>query len=193
MTRSKLSSSNGSGAPSSTTRASSSEGVRHHGGIDVGADDLLDPAPQHPQLALERCDRLDGPPATTRSEVEHPAVRPDQGVDARASISRPPTKPRTRATRKPRSRRSKKSTAHIVGPLLAALQRQGEYRILSSPDHPTPLRTKTHSHGFVPLAIAGTGVTPDDVQAYHEPAAARSNLVFDEGWRLMRYFLELAR
>lgn len=37
--------------------------------------------------------------------------------------------------------------AKIVGPLHAALKAQGEYRILVSPDHPTPLRTKTHSHG----------------------------------------------
>ncbi len=47
---------------------------------------------------------------------------------------------------------------HIVGPLHEALKRHGDYRILVSPDHPTPLRTKTHSHGFVPLAIAGTGI-----------------------------------
>ncbi len=36
---------------------------------------------------------------------------------------------------------------HIVGPLHAALRRHGDYRLLVSPDHPTPLRTKTHSHG----------------------------------------------
>ena len=28
---------------------------------------------------------------------------------------------------------------------------QGDYRILVTPDHPTPLRTKTHSHGSVPF------------------------------------------
>ena len=42
---------------------------------------------------------------------------------------------------------------HIVGPLHEALKTQGAYRILVSPDHPTPLRTKTHRHGDVPLAI----------------------------------------
>ena len=36
---------------------------------------------------------------------------------------------------------------HIVGPLLEHLPQRGDYRILVSPDHPTPLRTKTHSHG----------------------------------------------
>ena len=41
--------------------------------------------------------------------------------------------------------------AQIVAPLHAALKSTGDYRILVSPDHPTPIRTKTHSHGFVPV------------------------------------------
>jgi 2,3-bisphosphoglycerate-independent phosphoglycerate mutase len=79
---------------------------------------------------------------------------------------------------------------HIVAPLHAALQRQGDYRILVTPDHPTPLRTKTHSHGAVPFALAGTGVVPDKFISYDETSAAKSELAFDEGWRLMRYFLD---
>lgn len=79
---------------------------------------------------------------------------------------------------------------HIVGPLLAALHEQGDYRILVSPDHPTPLRTKTHSHGFVPLAICGTGIAPDVARTYDEVSAGASPLAFPEGWRLMEYFLK---
>lgn len=78
---------------------------------------------------------------------------------------------------------------HIVAPLHEALRQQGDYRILVSPDHPTPLRIKTHSHGFVPLAIAGTGIAHDEHQTYDETAAGRSSLAFDEGWRMMAYFL----
>jgi 2,3-bisphosphoglycerate-independent phosphoglycerate mutase len=78
---------------------------------------------------------------------------------------------------------------HIVGPVHQALQGYGDYRILVSPDHPTPLRTKTHSHGYVPFALAGAGVSPDDATTYDDPTAARSSLVFDEGWRLMGRFL----
>lgn len=77
---------------------------------------------------------------------------------------------------------------HIVGPLHEALKKQGEYRILVTPDHPTPLRTKTHSHGYVPFAMAGTGITPDAAVVYDDPTAERSSLVFPEGWRLMGYF-----
>lgn len=78
---------------------------------------------------------------------------------------------------------------HIVGPLHEVLKRQGDYRILISPDHPTPLRTKTHSHGHVPFALAGTGIAPDRAMTYDDVTASRSSLVFDEGWRLMGYFL----
>ena len=67
--------------------------------------------------------------------------------------------------------------------------RYGDHRILISPDHPTPLRTKTHSHGYVPWTVAGAGVAPDGLGAYNEAAAAKSSLVFDEGYRLMEFFL----
>lgn len=79
---------------------------------------------------------------------------------------------------------------HIVGPLHAALLAQGDYRILVLPDHPTPIRTKTHSHGAVPFTICGTGVSRDANMTYDEPSANRSSLSFDPGWKLMRFFLD---
>ncbi|MFH1268162.1 MAG: phosphoglycerate mutase, partial [Planctomycetota bacterium] len=79
---------------------------------------------------------------------------------------------------------------HIVAPVVEALKRHGEYRILVSPDHATPLRTKTHSHGFVPWTIAGQGIEPDGATTYDDPTAARSDRVFEEGWRLMAHFLD---
>jgi len=78
---------------------------------------------------------------------------------------------------------------HIVGPVHAALKAHGEYRLLVTPDHPTPLRTKTHAHGYVPFALCGSGVEPDDATTYDDPTADRSSLVFEEGWRLMPFFL----
>jgi 2,3-bisphosphoglycerate-independent phosphoglycerate mutase len=77
----------------------------------------------------------------------------------------------------------------IVGPVHEALKKRGDYRILVSPDHPTPLRTKTHSHGLVPLAICGAGIRPDTASTYDEIAAASSALAFDEGYKMMKYFL----
>jgi 2,3-bisphosphoglycerate-independent phosphoglycerate mutase len=78
----------------------------------------------------------------------------------------------------------------IVAPLHEALKTYGDYRILVSPDHPTPVRTKTHSHGYVPFALCGGGITPDAATTYGETAAGTSALTFDEGWRLMGHFLK---
>jgi len=78
----------------------------------------------------------------------------------------------------------------VVAPLHAAIRDQVEGRILVSPDHPTPLRTRTHSHGAVPFTFCGTGVEPDGASTYDERAAESSGHSFEEGWRVMRYFLE---
>ncbi len=79
---------------------------------------------------------------------------------------------------------------HIARPLLDALRKQGDFRILVTPDHPTPLRTKTHSHGFVPFAVCGHKLGADIHQTYDESAAGKSELAFADGWRLMSWFLE---
>jgi 2,3-bisphosphoglycerate-independent phosphoglycerate mutase len=79
---------------------------------------------------------------------------------------------------------------HIVGPLLEALPRHGEWRILVSPDHRTTLRTRAHAYGAVPFALAGTGVAPKGQTAYDEDVAARSPLSFEKGWKLMAHFLK---
>jgi 2,3-bisphosphoglycerate-independent phosphoglycerate mutase len=78
---------------------------------------------------------------------------------------------------------------HIVGPLLQALPKHGDWRILVSPDHRTPLRTRAHAHGAVPFAIAGTGIVPKGQKSYDEVVAAASELAFEKGCELMKRFL----
>jgi 2,3-bisphosphoglycerate-independent phosphoglycerate mutase len=78
---------------------------------------------------------------------------------------------------------------HIVGPLLAALQSHGDWRIMISPDHPTFLRTKVHTHGNVPVAMAGAGIAPDEFTTYGDTNAAKSKLAFKQGWDLMPWFI----
>ncbi|MDG1874254.1 MAG: cofactor-independent phosphoglycerate mutase [Mariniblastus sp.] len=79
----------------------------------------------------------------------------------------------------------------IVAPILKHLDDSGEeYRILVSPDHPTYLSTKTHTHGDVPFTICGTGVAADGHEEYHEANAAASDIAMPHGWELMPYFLK---
>ncbi|HEV7280144.1 MAG TPA: cofactor-independent phosphoglycerate mutase [Pirellulaceae bacterium] len=82
-----------------------------------------------------------------------------------------------------------KIDAQIVGPLFEKLQTIGDYRILVSPDHPTPCRTKTHSRGFVPFTICGAGIESQGMGSYSEVSAEASSLNYPEGWKLMSYFL----
>jgi len=78
---------------------------------------------------------------------------------------------------------------HIVGPLLDAMPTLGDWRILVSPDHRTPLRTRAHAHGAVPFVIAGTAIRPRGQLTYDETVAATSELSFEQGHELMRFFL----
>jgi 2,3-bisphosphoglycerate-independent phosphoglycerate mutase len=77
----------------------------------------------------------------------------------------------------------------IVGPLLEALPGFGDWRILVAPDHRTPLRTRAHSYGAVPFAVAGTGVAAGGFSTYDEVTADASPHSFDPGCTLMRWFL----
>jgi 2,3-bisphosphoglycerate-independent phosphoglycerate mutase len=79
---------------------------------------------------------------------------------------------------------------HIVGPLLEALPKHGDWRILVSPDHRTPLRTRAHAYGMVPFAIAGTGVATRGQKSYDEAVAETSSLAFAKGHELMTWFLQ---
>jgi 2,3-bisphosphoglycerate-independent phosphoglycerate mutase len=77
---------------------------------------------------------------------------------------------------------------HIVGPILTALPAYGTWRVLVSPDHPTLLRQRVHGRGFVPWAMAGTGVSGSGA-TYDEFSAERSPWRFTCGHELMPFFL----
>jgi 2,3-bisphosphoglycerate-independent phosphoglycerate mutase len=77
----------------------------------------------------------------------------------------------------------------VVGPLLEALAQHQQWRILVSPDHRTPLRTRAHAYGEVPFVVAGSGIKSHGQASYDEAVAAVSELAFPKGHELMRWFL----
>jgi len=79
---------------------------------------------------------------------------------------------------------------HVVGPVVDALKSHGDHRVMISPDHPTFISTKTHTHGNVPVIMAGTGITADPFTSYGDSNAAKSELAFDAGWQMMKRFIE---
>jgi 2,3-bisphosphoglycerate-independent phosphoglycerate mutase len=79
---------------------------------------------------------------------------------------------------------------HVVAPLVESLKSRGDWRVMISPDHPTFLRTKMHTHGDVPVLMAGTGIAADEFTSYGDTNAAKSTLAFYEGWRAMEWFIK---
>ncbi|MBI3319179.1 MAG: cofactor-independent phosphoglycerate mutase [Candidatus Omnitrophica bacterium] len=78
----------------------------------------------------------------------------------------------------------------VVGTLLDGLKTRGEpFAIMVVCDHPTSTALKTHIAEPVPFALYKTDGPKDGVTAYHESAARASTKRFEEGFRLMRYFL----
>lgn len=59
--------------------------------------------------------------------------------------------------------------SRVVRPILEAIAQWEEpVRIAVLPDHPTPVRLRTHTSDPVPCLIWGAGITPDSVQQYDE-------------------------
>lgn len=78
----------------------------------------------------------------------------------------------------------------IVGPVHEALKKWGDYRILVTPDHPTPVRLRTHSHADVPWALCGKDVSADNAARYDETVAETAPVVFEKGNQLMEMFIQ---
>jgi 2,3-bisphosphoglycerate-independent phosphoglycerate mutase len=80
--------------------------------------------------------------------------------------------------------------AEVLAPLLAL---EPAPAVLVLPDHPTPLRTRTHDASPVPFVFApGGGRTLGDAHSapvFGEAEAARTGLVASDGPALMRMFL----
>jgi len=77
----------------------------------------------------------------------------------------------------------------VVGPVLQALRRYPEWRILISPDHATPVTTKAHCSKPPPFAYCGTGVSSNGASAFTEAAAAACGKIIDPGHDLFGAFL----
>ncbi len=79
----------------------------------------------------------------------------------------------------------------VLGEVLRGARDIGPLRIMILPDHPTPLRTRTHSADPVPFAILreGTGGGRKAERGFDEVSAARSGVYFRIGCKLMPYFI----
>lgn len=75
----------------------------------------------------------------------------------------------------------------VVAPILAALRKREDWRILVAPDHYTCVRSTQHAAPPPPFCFAGSGVEAVEGQPFNEPAAQRGPLI-DPGSRLIELF-----
>ncbi len=77
----------------------------------------------------------------------------------------------------------------ITGRIIGALSERGDHRVLLLPDHPTPIKKRTHTADPVPFAMCGRGISPDDVTVFTERSAKAGSLGLIKGAELMGLML----
>lgn len=81
--------------------------------------------------------------------------------------------------------------SRIVAPVKAAMDESGEdYRMLILPDHPTPIRIRTHSSEPVPFILYDSRHQAKKVARYTERDAAATGVYIQDGYTLMEQFIE---
>ncbi len=81
----------------------------------------------------------------------------------------------------------------VIGPITKALEDKGlDYRLMVLPDHPTPIRLRTHTGNPVPYMIYDStkSVGHDENRKYNEEYATSTNKLLQEGFTLMDHFLQ---
>lgn len=78
----------------------------------------------------------------------------------------------------------------IVGRFLKHFENKKDYRILVLPDHPTPIRLKTHTRDPICFTMCGEGITPDKKQSFSEFTSKNSSFVFKDGYKLIDEFIK---
>jgi 2,3-bisphosphoglycerate-independent phosphoglycerate mutase len=81
--------------------------------------------------------------------------------------------------------------SRVIAPVKAAMDASGEaYRMLILPDHPTPIRIRTHSSEPVPFILYDSRCQERKVARYTEKDAAANGEYIHDGYTLMERFIE---
>ncbi len=80
----------------------------------------------------------------------------------------------------------------VIRMITEALEKAGEnYRILILPDHPTPIRVRTHTKDPVPYLLYDSRKELGGQEDYSEKTAKKSGIVWKDGYRLIDCLLEI--
>jgi len=81
----------------------------------------------------------------------------------------------------------------LLGRILTGLKKFRQFRVMVSPDHPTPISLRTHTREAVPFVIWGQDVKQNNFKTFSEKSARQSSIHFNKGHKLMPYFLNMKR
>ena len=76
-----------------------------------------------------------------------------------------------------------KIDAEVVGRLMD--WKGGDLRVLIMPDHPTPIKLRTHTADPVPFLIWGEGVKPNGARRFTEAEVGKTGVFIEEGYNIM--------
>lgn len=82
---------------------------------------------------------------------------------------------------------------YIVGPILKHFKGRDDVRIVLLPDHPTPIKLRTHTAEPVGFVMYGNGIEHSGTKLFNEKTAAEKGLIFKSGEALMNYFIRLEK
>ena len=79
----------------------------------------------------------------------------------------------------------------VIGPVAEALEKSGtDFRMLVMPDHPTPVRVRTHTSDPVPYMIYDSTDPVQGKESYCEKTGRETGLYIEEGYTLIDHLLE---
>jgi 2,3-bisphosphoglycerate-independent phosphoglycerate mutase len=78
----------------------------------------------------------------------------------------------------------------VVGAILGAFKKKSNFRVLVMPDHATPITLRTHTADTICFGIFGQGITGRGFLNYSEKESEKSDLIFENGYQLMDFFIK---
>ncbi|MDP8260868.1 MAG: cofactor-independent phosphoglycerate mutase [Candidatus Kappaea frigidicola] len=77
----------------------------------------------------------------------------------------------------------------IVSKCIDYMKKRGNCRLLVLPDHPTPVKLRTHTRDAICYTMCGEGIAADNNMSYSEYISKNSEHNFKDGYKLMEAFI----
>lgn len=77
----------------------------------------------------------------------------------------------------------------IIGPIFQHFDKTQDVRILVTPDHPTPVKLRTHTRDAVGFVLYGKGIATNESEVYTETSCKAKGLKFKSAEELIKFFM----